>query len=154
MVQIIHKVTIEVEKEKVYSAISKDGEMKNWWVKKQELEGDGGVGSKYKFYYGESEFYNVMEVVELEEGKKVVWKVLENKSPTDEGEVWIGTTIEFDLEEKPLERLQGKTVTLLRFKHKNWKGEEDDFYADCNFHWAYFLTSLKNYLEKGKGAPM
>jgi uncharacterized protein YndB with AHSA1/START domain len=154
MIQIFHKVTIEVEKEKVYRAISNIEEMKKWWVRKAELEGEGNVGSKYKFYYGESEFYNIIEVKKLEDGKKVVWEVLENKSPTPEGDVWKGTEIEFDLEEKKLKRLEGKTVTILRFKHKDWTGEEDDFYADCNFHWAFFLGSLKSYLEKGQGTPM
>ena len=48
--------------------------------------------------------------------------------------MWIGTTNEFELEEKKLERLGGKTVTILLFKRVGWpKGSGDTkAFAECN----------------------
>jgi hypothetical protein len=28
-----------------------------------------------------------------------------------------------------------------------------DFYANCNFHWGFYLQSLKDFCESGKGKP-
>ena len=67
--------------------------------------------------------------------------------------MWIGTTNEFELEEKKLERLGGKTVIILLFKHAGWpKGSGDTkAFAECNWYWGYLLLSLKNVCEGKEG---
>jgi hypothetical protein len=35
---------------------------------------------------------------------------------------------------------------------KNWR-EPTDFFASCNYHWGYYLRSLKLLLETGEGTP-
>ena len=42
--------------------------------------------------------------------------------------------------------------TILRFTHGNWR-ESTDFFASCNYHWGYYLRSLKLLLETGEGTP-
>jgi len=48
-------------------------------------------------------------------------------------------------------RPSGK-ATLLHFSQEGFV-EADDTYALMNTGWAYYLVSLKLYLEKGKGQP-
>ena len=154
MHRILHKVTIEVPSKDVYKTVTDVKELKNWFSKNTSIEGKG-IGSKIKMGFGPG--YHIMEVIELVEGKKVVWKVIESKGPNDEMDeemkAWDDTLITFNLEEKKLERLKGKTVTVLHFKHEDLP-REDAYFADCNYHWAYFLTSLKNVAEGKKGTAM
>ena len=154
MARILHKVTIEVPSNKVYKALTDVKELKKWFSKSTSIEGKG-VGSKIKFGFGPG--YQIMEVMELKENKKVVWKVIESKGPNDEMheqmKAWDDTLIIFDLEGKKLERLEGKEVTVLHFKHEDLP-KEDAYFADCNYYWASFLTSLKNVAEGKKGSVM
>lgn len=43
-------------------------------------------------------------------------------------------------------------ATLVRFDHSGWPATTD-FMRDCSMSWAYFLESLKLYLETGEGTP-
>ena len=58
---------------------------------------------------------------------------------------WVGTKITFDLTHKDDE-------TVVLFTHADWR-EPVEFMAHCSARWAYFLLSLKSYLETGKGTP-
>ena len=42
--------------------------------------------------------------------------------------------------------------TVVLFTHADWR-EPVEFMAHCSARWAYFLLSLKSYLEIGKGTP-
>jgi len=72
-----------------------------------------------------------MKIIDLQPNKRVEWECLVGDKE------WIGTKLIFELEEKDNE-------TILRFTHSNWKAETD-FFASCNFQWAYYLVSLKQY---------
>jgi len=80
-----------------------------------------------------------MKITNLEDKQKVEWECLQGDKE------WMGTNFVFELEEK-------NNKTTLRFTHSNWK-EVTDFYASCNYHWGWYMTSLKNYCETGKGQP-
>jgi hypothetical protein len=41
-------------------------------------------------------------------------------------------------------------VTSIVLRHYGWR-QLTEFYRWCNYNWAMFLLSLKNYCEKGKG---
>jgi hypothetical protein len=41
---------------------------------------------------------------------------------------------------------------LLSFAHRNFK-QADEVYALTTMGWGYYLVSLQQYLETGKGAP-
>ena len=42
---------------------------------------------------------------------------------------------------------------VVLFGHKGWK-QAGEFYMHCNSKWGFFLgTSLKDYVETGKGRP-
>jgi hypothetical protein len=80
-----------------------------------------------------------MRVDELVTDKKILWQCV------DSDPEWIGTTISFNLEEK-----NGKTSII--FRQMNWENVTA-FYRLCNYNWAIFLYSLKQYCEEGVGLP-
>ena len=96
-----------------------------------------------------------MVVKEISEDN-VSWDVVESSGKMEGSELWKGTKISFELEEKQLERLEGKTVTVLMFKHEGFKEGFDDTkqFAEINWHWAFFLLSLKNVAEGKPGMSM
>ena len=80
-----------------------------------------------------------MKITELIPNKSVHWicEVGEQE--------WVNTKISFSLESK-------ENKTILRFAQRDWK-EATEFYESCNFHWGYFMQSLKMLCETGEGTP-
>ena len=136
MPSIKHYLLIKALPEKVYTAITTTEGLKGWWT--SEAKAEEFVGGIAEFIFGE-QYHNKMKITNLLNSTKVEWKCLEGDKE------WIGTTFLFDLEEK-----DGSTI--LRFSHNNWK-EETDFFASCNYHWGYYMSSLAKYCEPGKGTP-
>ena len=136
MAGIKHYLLIKASPEKVYTALTTTEGLKGWWT--SEAKAEEFVGGIAEFIFGE-QYHNKMKITNLLNSTKVEWKCLEGDKE------WIGTTFLFDLEEK-----DGSTI--LRFSHNNWK-EETDFFASCNYHWGYYMSSLAKYCETGKGTP-
>ena len=136
MPDIIHLVTINTSVSKVYKAITEKEGLSGWWTKDNTAKPE--INSIAEFNFGKK-YRNEMRIIELLPDKRVVWKC-EQGDPE-----WIGTTLTFDLEDKG-------DKTILRFGHKNWR-EATDFFASCNYQWGWYMTSLKNYCETGKGNP-
>ncbi len=154
MAKVYHKFTIETPASVVYPLLTTVEGLQKWWMKDSRgnpNEPDGEVEFGDKKYY-----YNKVKVKSMENNKKVVWEILESVGPTPESKVWNGTIIEFELEEKKLARLGGKIATVVLFKHDGWPaGSEDQrFFAEANFYWAYSLLGLKNVSEGKPGFPM
>ena len=136
MPSIKHYLIIKPPTEIVYTALSKTEGLCGWWTTAAKT--DEHIGGIAEFIFGER-YYNKMKITNLLNNKKVEWKCLEGDKE------WIGTTFLFDLEEKD-------GGTILRFSHNNWK-EETDFFASCNYNWGYYMKSLKQLCETGKGTP-
>ena len=154
MVKVYHKFTIETPASKVYPLLISIEGLKKWWMKdaRGKPEMPGG-----EIEFGDkSSYYNKVKVISTQENKKVVWKVLESVGAYPEAKLWNSTTIEFELEEKQLARLGGKTATVVLFKHDGWPKESEDTkpLAEANFYWAYSLIGLKNVSEGKTGTPM
>jgi hypothetical protein len=81
-----------------------------------------------------------MRVDELKGPVRVSWTTISSFRPE-----WNGTTITFDL------RAEGSD-TVLSFAHRGFK-QADEGYAVTTTGWGYYLVSLQQYLETGKGAP-
>lgn len=135
MIDIKHKLTIKTTPDIVFNAITTQQGLESWWAKQTIAKPE--VGFVNVFTFGTAR--NEMEITELTQNKKSEWKITKS---TDE---WVATTISFDLEEK-----DGKTI--LRFTHAGWRAATDLF-AECNYAWARFMTSLKLYCETGTGTP-
>ncbi|MFY0625571.1 MAG: SRPBCC domain-containing protein [Reichenbachiella sp.] len=136
MEHIKHLFYINAESKIVYNALTTQTGLAGWWT--TEVEAQAKKGFLIKFHFGD-EFHPKMRIELLIPNKEIHWTCEDGESE------WISTKIKFILEKKD-------NRTLLHFSHENWAAQTE-FYASCNFNWAFYLTSLKNLCEKGKGLP-
>ena len=136
MTSIKHYLVINASTKKVYKALTTKNGVAGWWTP------DTVIGEKIsdqnEFNFG-SKYRNVMTIRKLIPNEKVEWQC-----ETGDKE-WVGTELIFEIEER-------EDSSVLRFTHRDWK-EETDFFASCNYQWGYYLRSLKQYCETGKGTP-
>jgi uncharacterized protein YndB with AHSA1/START domain len=137
MVDILHEVVIKATPAQVYKAVTEQDGLASWWAKNDA--GVPQVGANIKFLFNHGQYVIEMEVEKLEAPSQVHWKA---KSGAPD---WGGTKVTWDLQ--PDE--QG---TKLLFGHRNYASTAGS-YASVNYTWGYYLISLKNYLETGKGTP-
>ena len=136
MAEIKHLLHINAPASEVFKAITEETGLKNWWT--DDTVAKPEVGAVIEFNFGER-YHDEMKVTKLIPDQRVEWLCLVGEPE------WIDTTFVFDLE------WTGEQ-TILRFTHGNWR-EPTDFFASCNYHWGYYLRSLKLLLETGKGTP-
>lgn len=135
MEKIEHINYIKAPISKVYEALTTREGLGSIWTTDLMVENE--VGAVSDFGFGEDDRV-LMQIVELIENKRIEWLC------THSDPEWIGTGVSFEL----FERKNGATAIVL--KHFNWR-ELTEFYQWCNYNWAMFLLSLKDYCEKGKG---
>lgn len=138
MANIEHLLSIKASPAKVYETITTQEGLAATWTNKLIVQPQIGFINTFDF---DDDYATKMEVTELAENKKVVWKCIAAESETE----WVDTIISFELTEK-----DGRTI--IHFGQLNWK-EVTDNYRFCNYNWAMFLLSLKRYCETGTGAP-
>lgn len=136
MTSIKHDLVINASAEKVYKALTTKNGVAGWWTPDTVI--GKNVGDKNEFNFG-SKYHNLMTIKELTSNKRVEWFCeIGDKE-------WIGTRLVFEIEKQD-------NNSFIRFTHDDWE-EETDFFASCNYHWGYYLRSLKQYCETGKGTP-
>jgi uncharacterized protein YndB with AHSA1/START domain len=138
---IRHRVGISAPLGSVYEAVATTEGLSEWWTR-DGVRGESSEGSKLQFFFGQPEPAAVMEVARLSPDGHVSWTCVEGH---DE---WVGTKITFDFTHKDDETVE----TVVLFTHADWR-EPVEFMAHCSARWAYFLLSLKSYLETGRGTP-
>jgi uncharacterized protein YndB with AHSA1/START domain len=138
MADILLQFTVNAPPDKVYAAITEEDGLEAWWT--DDVTASPEVGSQAQFRFMGNQFTILMHIERLERPNAVEWSVDEPASPE-----WVGTRITWDLE--PSE--QG---TVVHFAHRDW-ARTDGSFADINFNWAYYLLSLRSYLETGQGTP-
>ncbi len=137
------EMLVSAKPEFVYNAITK--EIDKWWT---ELSNKAlQVGEQLTVKFGKTTSW-VMTVSEASPNQSLAWKVieanhdLESISTKDE---WKGTSIKWKIEKNG----SGSKIT---FTHEGLIPALE-CYEICEGGWGYFLESLKNYLETGKGNP-
>ncbi|EMY71661.1 SRPBCC family protein [Leptospira vanthielii] len=142
---IYHKVGIRASEKEVIKTLTTKTGLANWWTKEVEgsfTSGVSSVGESIHFGFGHG---NAIEMrVEKIEPKHLLWECI--SGPED----WIGSHIDFQLSLGKAK--DGEEMTILYFRHKDWK-KESEFTAHCSMKWAIFLLSLKNFIEDGVGRP-
>lgn len=137
------EIVVSIQPELVYKAITED--IDKWWTElsNQALE----AGDKLVVRFEKNTSW-VMTVSEANPNRSLTWKVAEanhdlaNLSKKDE---WKGTTIKWEI----VENKNGSKVILT---HHGLVPKLECFDI-CQTGWNYFLGSLKDYLETGKGYP-
>lgn len=136
MADIEHIQYVKAPAAEVYAALATERGLAEIWTNDLKVEARVGAINQFRFDDGKPDR---MEVVELAPDRRVSWRCV------DSDPEWIGTDIAFDIEEK-----DGRTSIVLR--HTGWR-EVTEFYRWCNYNWAMFLYSLKQYCEDGSGLP-
>ncbi|MFW5943488.1 MAG: SRPBCC family protein [Chloroflexota bacterium] len=139
MADILHLVPIQASPQSVYEAITTEEGLKSWWTDDVSAEPREGSMAVFRFEGGQVAFR--MNVDKLEPVQAVEWSV-EAPAPPE----WEETRVTWHLQPD-----NGGNTHLL-FGHRDWASTENSF-AAINYNWAYYLTSLKEYLEKGQGFP-
>lgn len=134
MAAIVEELTIEAAPHRVFSALTQQDEIAQWWAYEARVQPE--VGSLGEFRFREGAFVMQLEVAELEQDKKVRWM------PRQVPPQWAATSVTWQLE--PVHN----GIQLL-FTHDGF-AEIDEQVSRA---WVYFLASLKSYLETGKGTP-
>jgi uncharacterized protein YndB with AHSA1/START domain len=137
MPDILHEVIIDAPPDKVYQALTEQSGLTSWWtvdaVAKPEL------GSVSEFGFFNRQVLMQMEVAKLDRGRNVQWKPLSGVPD------WPGTRVTWDL--TPTD--QG---TKLLFGHRDF-ASADGSLPTTSYNWAWYLISLKKYIETGTGNP-
>ena len=137
MPDILHEVTIKAAPDKIYQALTEQKGLASWWTVHTKAKPQ--VGNVNEFTFNNGAYVFKMEIDKLEPSKKVHWKALQGAPD------WPGTRVTFDISD-------GEDGTKLLFGHRDYASTEGSF-ASVSYNWAWFLTSLKSYLEDGKGTP-
>ena len=137
MPDVLLEVPIAATPERVYTAITEQSGLSSWWT--PEVEAEPRVGSISEFRFGGGRFVAKMEITELEPERCMRWAVKQGAPE------WAGTSVSWELAPKA-------GGTRVRFGHHGYPSVEGSF-ANVNFNWAFYLSSLKDYLETGRGRP-
>ncbi len=129
---------INIPAHQVYLALTTKEGLSEVWTK--DLKVEAVVGKVNEFRFGTNDTAK-MKVIELVPDKRVSWECVDADADLE----WIGTTITFELTES-------NGTTNVDFSHAQWK-EITPCYKFCNYNWAMFLLSLKQYCELEKGTP-
>jgi uncharacterized protein YndB with AHSA1/START domain len=139
MPDILHLVRIRANPERVYEALTTTAGVRGWWTRDADLDATVGGSGTFRFYGGHG--VTIVRLDELVPARRVAWSVQSANAPGD----WTGTTIAFDLRAED-------DVTVLAFAHRGF-AQPSEGYAQVNTGWAYFLVSLRQYVETGSGGP-
>ena len=123
--------------ERVYEAITEQRGLASWWT--PDVSAEPRVGSVAELRFRGGQYVARMEIAALEPGRRVEWAA---KGGAPE---WDGTRITWDL-------LPAGSGTVVRFAHRGYPSAEGSF-GQVTFNWAWYLISLKGYLETGHGRP-
>ena len=129
---------MRAEPHQVYDALTTTAGIAGWWTNQVDgaAETPGG-----RIGIGFDDTRMEMEVEKLEERRLVIWKCILSHP------LWEKTRIEFRLSAD-----EKNNQTLVDFQHTNWT-EDGSLFRHCSTKWAVYLLSLKDLVEKGKGAP-
>ncbi|HKY40957.1 MAG TPA: SRPBCC domain-containing protein [Polyangiaceae bacterium] len=135
MPDILHKISINAPRERVYAALATVDGLAGWWT--STTSGESKPGETLEFRFGKHVCR--MRVEAQQQGAHVAWLC------TDDTGEWEGTRLTFDL-------LEDAGRTTLLFGHRAWR-EGSQFFAHCSMKWATFLLSLRELVESGTGRP-
>ena len=134
--------TVEQSPEDVFAAILDVGA---WWTGQVEGRADE-LGAEFAYRHP-PQHYSLQRVVELEPGRRVVWRVTDGHlSFIPEPGEWTGTEIVFDI-------VAAADGTELRFTHVGLVPDVECFGA-CSTAWRHYINgSLRSLITTGEGLP-
>jgi uncharacterized protein YndB with AHSA1/START domain len=133
MPNILHRLTIDAEPERVQQLVATREGIEQWRTGKP-VGGDDVLGGRFSVYFIDPDPpAAAFEMVERTP-QRVVWRCV--GGPAD----WIDTRITFALQPRD----DGGTTLL--FSHEDWQ-QENEFMNGCSTNWAAYMMSLKTGAE-------
>ena len=120
----------------VFAALTDIDALTAWWV---PAAGGASAGDTLRFLMGDSEV--VMRVDEAAAPSTVRWSVLVCEPEAD----WVGTSITFEI-------APAGTGSELSFRHDGLTPQLPCF-DRCHAGWTYYLASLVDHVDHGRGTP-
>ena len=136
-------VQIKESPKKVFSALTVH--VNQWWTEHSNTATKVGDVLTVEF---EDDTTWVMELLQVDDNSRILWRVVSaqhNLAWLVKKDEWQDTEILWQIEETDL----GCKVSLTH----NGLTPSLECYEICNDGWQYFLGSLKQFLETGKGHP-
>jgi uncharacterized protein YndB with AHSA1/START domain len=136
-------LVIEANPDAVYAALTSPEGLRSWWS--QDCDVSTAVGGTIHFRFGRN--HKDMRIERLEQNREVRWlctgayMAAAHLTRRDE---WVGTHIVF--------RLTGDRRTRLDFEHLGLV-PAFECYGLCSDGWRYFIASLQQFVETGRGTP-
>lgn len=138
------KFSVSASTESVYKAITK--EVNEWWTTESNEAAE--IGNILTVKFGASNFMS-MEVERAIFNELILWKVVGANMFIEGGgsgnDEWVGTKIQW--------KIAGTESGSEVFLFHEGLLPSFDCYETCKNGWDYFLASLKEYLNTGKGTP-
>ena len=132
MAEMLHKVVIRAEAQRVYDAIATESGLRGWWTEDSTFHPE--VGGKASFGFGNRGAVFSMLIEELAPPRRVVWRC------TGGHHEWEGTRLIWEVKPATVDK------TKVRFTHAGWRSREG-WYATCNTTWGALMQHLKMYVE-------
>lgn len=129
----------------IYAALTTPVGMRGWWT--EDCDVATAVGSTIYLRFGRN--YKDMRIDRLEPDREVRWHCTRAHICADEltqKDEWVGTEIVFRLTS------EGDGRTRLHFEHIGLVPALE-CYGLCSNGWQYFLESLRQFAETGRGTP-
>ena len=133
---IIHVFDIHASLATANAALTTIQGLSGWWT--TDVTGTTAEGGVINFRFAEI-FKPDMKVLKTS-GNEVQWECVGGV------EEWAGDIFTFSLQ-------QNGDMAKLSFKQEYAGDISDEAYGRFNFNWGYYLNSMKQYCETGKGAP-
>ncbi len=138
MPDIRMEVPLNAAPDKLYNALTSQDEIRLWWTQQADVVPKVGGVSEFRFYNGGVTLR--LETAEMTPNSKVVWKAVSGVPD------WPGTSVVWDI--VPVEN----GGTKLLFSHRDFASSEGSL-PYTTYNWAWYIISLKKYLETGTGSP-
>jgi activator of Hsp90 ATPase-like protein len=137
------RFTVDQTAREAYDAINN---VRGWWS--ENIDGTTDVVGAEWEYHNEPVHYSRIKVIDLDPGKRVVWRVLDNRlSFVDDTTEWIGNEMVFEIT-----TADGKTEVVFT---QLGLVPEYECYDICKNAWGgYIKASLRSLISTGKGAPV
>ena len=137
METIYHLLRIKTDDiSKVYQAlVTKEGLAGCWTEHTEAVPEEGSIATfRFTLDYGKH-----MRIDKLIPDKQVDWTCLKGDKE------WINSQLSFDL------KREGEFV-IVDFRRAG-RASQTPMFGQCNYHWALYMKSLKDLIEKGQGQP-
>jgi uncharacterized protein YndB with AHSA1/START domain len=133
-----YEVQIAARPDSVFEALTTSRGIANWWAKTNAIRMESS-GEFLSVDFGKVK--KLLRVERESSSSSVSWHVLECTLTE-----WPGTTITFQVLPAP------NSESVLSMRHIGLSPQLR-CYESCSMGWAYFMNSLKSYLEMGSGSP-